>query len=132
MKLASRFDGPQGISSISTTTTATTTTLYAKCARALETVRAENGAAYDATFGAASAVAAAAKMHALRYASPNDPRRAMEYGPDPVVSVVACLFDETELTATVPPRLIDGAVIGTVEELEPIVRGAQTLLAAQK
>jgi hypothetical protein len=119
MKLDRRFDGLKG-------------SLYDKCAVALATVRAESAAAYDATFGDPGAVAAAVTMHAMRYASPNDPRGAMEYGPDAVVSVVACLFDETPLTATRDvPRLIDSAVIEKVDELGPIVAGAKRHLAAR-
>ncbi len=105
--------------------------LYDKCARALDTVRIENKAAYDATFGDPGARAAAVELHALRYASPEDEMLAMRYGEDPVVSVVACLFDTSSLTAgLVRPRLIDRAVIETVTALAPIVTGAKTHLAA--
>ena len=105
--------------------------LYDKCARALETVRRENRAAYDATFGDPDARAAAVELHALRYASPEDKMWAMRYGADPVVSVVACLFDTSSLTAgLVRPRLIDRAAIETVAALAPIVTGAKTHLAA--
>ena len=118
MDLSQRFD----VSGIS---------LYAKCARALDTVRVENRAAYDAAFGNPAAVAAARKMHAMRYASPDDNAPAMAYGSEAVVSVVACLFDKTSLTAGDRPRLIDSEVIKAVEELEPIVTGAKTHLAAR-
>ncbi len=105
--------------------------LYDKCARALDTVRIENKAAYDATFGDPGAMAAAVELHELRYASPEDEMRAARYGADPVVSVVACLFDTSSLTAgLVRPRLIDRAVIETVTALAPIVTGAKTHLAA--
>jgi hypothetical protein len=120
MKLDSRFDNFNG-------------SIYAKCARALEIVRVENRAAYDSSFGVSSAVDAAAEMHAMRYASPNDPKRAMEYGPDPVVSVVACLFDQTALKdiGGERPRLIDIEVIKAVRELQPIVDGARELIAVR-
>jgi len=118
MELRSRFESGNG-------------SLYDKCARALDTVRIENKAAYDATFGDPGARAAAVELHALRYASPEDETRAMRYGEDPVVSVVACLFDTSSLTAgLVRPRLIDRAVIETVTALAPIVTGAKTHLAA--
>jgi hypothetical protein len=118
MELKSRFESGSG-------------SLYDKCARALDTVRTENKAAYDATFGDAGARAAAVEMHALRYASPEDEMWAARYGADPVVSVVACLFDTSSLTAgLVRPRLIDRAVIETVTALAPIVTGAKTHLAA--
>ena len=118
MNLLSRFDS--GNSS-----------LYDKCARALDTVRIENKAAYDATFGDPGAREAAVELHALRYASPEDEMWAARYGEDPVVSVVACLFDTSSLTAgLVRPRLIDRAVIETVTALAPIVTGAKTHLAA--
>jgi hypothetical protein len=118
MELRSRFESGNG-------------SLYDKCARALDTVRIENKAAYDATFGDPGARAAAVELHALRYASPEDEMRAMRYGADPVVSVVACLFDTSSLTVgLVRPRLIDRAVIETVTALAPIVTGAKTHLAA--
>jgi hypothetical protein len=118
MELKSRFESGSG-------------SLYDKCARALDTVRTENKAAYDATFGDAGARAAAVELHALRYASPEDEMWAARYGADPVVSVVACLFDTSSLTAgLVRPRLIDRAVIETVTALAPIVTGAKTHLAA--
>ncbi len=118
MELRSRFESGNG-------------SLYDKCARALDTVRTENKAAYDATFGDPGARAAAVEMHALRYASPEDEMWAARYGADPVVSVVACLFDASSLTAgLVRPRLIDRAVIETVTALAPIVTGAKTHLAA--
>jgi hypothetical protein len=113
MELSSRFESGNG-------------SLYDKCARALDTVRVENKAAYDATFGDAGARAAAVELHALRYASPEDEMWAARYGADPVVSVVACLFDTSSLTAgLVRPRLIDRAVIETVTALAPIVTGRQ-------
>ena len=118
MELSSRFESGNG-------------SLYDKCARALDTVRVENKAAYDATFGDPGARAAAVELHALRYASPEDEMWAARYGADPVVSVVACLFDTTSLTTgLVRPRLIDRAVIETVTALAPIVTGAKTHLAA--
>ena len=118
MELRSRFESGNG-------------SLYDKCARALDTIRTENKAAYDATFGDAGARAAAVELHALRYASPEDEMWAARYGEDPVVSVVACLFDTSSLTAgLVRPRLIDRAVIETVAALAPIVTGAKTHLAA--
>ncbi len=118
MELRSRFESGNG-------------SLYDKCTRALETVRKENKAAYDATFGDAGARAAAVELHGLRYASPEDEMWAARYGADPVVSVVACLFDTSSLTAgLVRPRLIDRAVIETVAALAPIVTGAKTHLAA--
>jgi hypothetical protein len=118
MELRSRFESGSG-------------SLYDKCARALDTVRIENKAAYDATFGDPGARAAAVELHALRYASPEDEMWAARYGADPVVSVVACLFDTSSLTVgLVRPRLIDRSVIETVTALAPIVTGAKTHLAA--
>ena len=101
--------------------------IYDKCKRALDAARAADADAYTAMFGAARATSAAAELHALRYGSADDERRAMAYGPDPVVSVVACMLDNTPLTSVAPPRLIDRAAIETIPELDPIVRAVRAL-----
>lgn len=100
---------------------------YDKCKRALDAARAADADAYTAMFGTARATSAAAELHALRYGSADDERRAMAYGPDPVVSVVACMLDNTPLTSVVPPRLIDRAAIETIPDLDPIVRAVRAL-----
>lgn len=101
--------------------------LYSMCKGALELASRTDQVAYVKMFGSSGAVRAAGELHALRYGSPDDARRAMEYGADPVASVVACLLDVTPLGATVPPRLIDRAAIETIEELAPIVRSVRAL-----
>jgi hypothetical protein len=106
-------------------------TLYDRCARALEKVRVDDSAMYAASFGLPSAMKAAEEIHALRYASPNDERPAMAYGPSPVVSIVACLLDETSPTDTPLPRLIDREAIKTVTDLQPIVLATSALFGAR-
>ena len=111
------------------------TGLYDACALALSIANQTDPAAYERMFGGRAAVQAAKDLCALRYGSPGDPRRAVEYGPegqDPVASVVACMLDGRERGETVPPRLIDRSAIETIRELEPIVRSVRALFGAAR
>jgi hypothetical protein len=120
------------------------TGLYEACALALSVAHQTDSVAYGRMFGSPAAVRAATDLCALRYGSPGDARRAVEYGAvgadgaagaagqDPVASVVACMLDGRAPGATVPPRLIDRAAIETIPELAPIVRSVRALFGTAR
>ena len=128
MGFSDRFpDDMMRVWGIGTPSESESESIYDKCKRALDAARAADADAYTAMFGTARATSAAAELHAFRYGSADDERRAMAYGPDPVVSVVACILDNTPLTSVAPPRLIDRAAIETIADLDPIVRAVRAL-----
>jgi hypothetical protein len=109
--------------------------LYDACALALRVAEQTDRAAYARMFGDPAAVKAATELCALRYGSPGDPVRAVQYGPEaneashfPMASVVACIIDESlYVSGTYLPRLINRSAIATITELKQIVLATDAL-----
>jgi len=109
--------------------------LYDACALALRVAEQTDRAAYARMFGVPAAVKAATELCALRYGSPGDPVRAVQYGPEaneashfPMASVVSCILDESlSVSGTHLPRLINRSAIATIDELKRIVIATDAL-----